>query len=1015
MKLKVLGVLLISLLFSFNQSSFANACIDVFPGGIQSNTANKTISFGCSSQLFSNPSTVLSTKTVTNPSGCGTSCAKTCGTACCTASGTPVGTISPGSFQTSSNAGGNVTVSTNGTTTIDGTTNATTDYNKITVNNFGTLDFSAAGGGSTTTYRITTLTLKKGTTVNFQPGDYWIGSLGISGSGTVFNVVGSGTVRIYVSGAVNIAQDVTWNSGQSASQMLVYAYNTFTINDGNGQTNINALMYSQNNITLQGVTLSGAVTGVASTIGSSTQSIITYDSNAVNNLNFGSNFGSSCYTTSQFSVSAPSTGTNCQNMTITVTAQNSAAQTATGYADAITLTTQNSTGTWVSTSGGGTFSGGSSGTATYTFAASDNGVASFQLNYPSSGTSPLIVKTYQTNNTSVSGLSNSINFIPSSLLVTATAVSNPPASPPAAFSSTQIAGNNFTIYLTAYDPSNCGIVSSYSGAKTLRFYSTYVNPTSGTISLKINGTSVATSSGATQTTQSVTFANGVATVTGNYSDVGKLSLNVIDTSSGGPSGASGNFIVVPAQFSINIPSNSATQTTTPSSAAVSACLADTVFKKAGNAFTVNVQPQTSGGVVTPNYGNETSPEGITLQSATLLAPSGGQNGSTNAGAIANGSTFAKITGSAGPFTQAPYFTGTTFSFDEVGCINLSASITSGNYLSGGGNVTSTTVVGRFTPDHLSASGNAPQFQTMNISAAGNFTYLNQTFNYVTQPQLTITANALAGTTTKNYTGNFWKLNSSNFSPVYNESYYPVTTGNIIPSLTFSATIATPTFVDNGNGTGVYTYSGGSGLSIQPGANLSPPLTAEIQLKITTIIDADSVACTGTGCVSGGYPFGNTVSGTGIGFSGTGAQNGKEFLLGRLAVIDVLGLQTTSLTVPMQLQYYTSQGWVLNTLDSSTVFTGGASNLTVTPSSGLSTTASMASNTFTQGVLNITLSAPNINGSAIVQANLGSSNANLTWLEFAWPASTTNYPIGQATFGIYSGNPRIIFRKENVPQ
>ncbi len=601
-----------------------------------------------------------------------------------------------------------------------------------------------------------------------------------------------------------------------------------------------------------------------------------------------------------------------------------------------------------------------------------------------------------------------------SLLVTATAVSNPPASPPAAFSTTETAGNNFTLYLTAYD-SGCGIVTSYTGVKTLRFYTTYVNPTSGTITMTINGTAIANSSSATHTTQSIAFTNGVATVTGNYKDAGKLSLNVNDTSSNGPSGASGNFIVIPAQFAINIPGNTATQTTTPVNTAVSACLADAVFKKAGNGFTVNVQPQTAQGVVTPNYGNETSPEGILLQSGALLAPNPGRNGSHNNGVIGNGSSFTKVTGSAGPFSKAPYFTGTNFSFDEVGCINLTASIASSDYLGAGGNVSSALVVGRFTPDHFDVSGNTPQFGTVNTSSNGSFTYLNQNFSYVTAPIVTVTAVALAGTTTQNYTGSFWKLSSSGFGSVYNAGYYPVTAGNTIPSLTLSASIPAPIFVDNANGTGTFTFSSGSGLQLQNGSNLSPPLTAEIQLDIAVISDSDGVACTGTGCTTGGFAFGATTSGSGIGFSGTGIGNGKQFLLGRLAVIDALGSETLLLTVPMQTQYYTSTGWILNTLDSTTTFNGGASSLNLSPSSGITTTPTLPSPpTFQQGVLNISFSAPNAKGYVNITANLGSSGANLPWLEFAWPDSTVDYPMGQATFGVAAGNPQVIYQKEKIP-
>jgi len=592
---------------------------------------------------------------------------------------------------------------------------------------------------------------------------------------------------------------------------------------------------------------------------------------------------------------------------------------------------------------------------------------------------------------------------PTSLLVTATAVSNLPASPPPNFNATQTAGNDFTLYLTAYNASDCGIVSSYKGKKTIRLYTTYVNPTSGTVAMSINGVNIASSAGATQTTQSITFTNGVATITGNYKDAGKLILNVVDTSAGGPTGASGNFIVVPAKFAINVPNN-----------AVTTCDTNAAFSKAGVGFTVNVQPQTAQGVVTPNYGKETSPEGILLQSGSLVAPSGGRNGSTNSGVIANGSTFTKVTGSGSPFT-GPYFTGNKFSFDEVGCINLIANVASGDYLSGGGNVVGSQVVGRFTPDHFSVAGNVPEFSTVNNNANGSFTYLGQNFNYLTFPMLTVIANAASGTVTQNYTGSFWKLNSNGFTPGYSANYYPVNAGDSIPTQTLVGSVGTPDFVDNANGTGTYTFSESTDLQIQKPASSTLPLTAEISMNIATITDSDGIACSGSGCLSGGYAFGETTAGNGILFSGTGVGNGKQFLYGRLTVVDALGAETTSLAMPMQIEYYTNQGFVLNTFDSTTVFTGGASSLTLTPSPGIATTPTfLGTPVFVKGILNINLSAPNAAGYVTVEANLTGDGANLTWLAYPWFSSTTGDPIGRATFGENAGNPRVIFKEEKLP-
>ena len=75
------------------------------------------------------------------------------------------------------------------------------------------------------------------------------------------------------------------------------------------------------------------------------------------------------------------------------------------------------------------------------------------------------------------------------------------------------------------------------------------------------------------------------------------------------------------------------------------------------------------------------------------------------------------------------------------------------------------------------------------------------------------------------------------------------------------------------------------------------------------------------------------------------------------------------------------------------------------------------NTFQQGNINISLTAPNVAGHVDIEANLTSSGANLPWLQFNWPyagstggAFTAN-PRGQATFGIFKGNDNIIFEKE----
>ncbi len=984
----------------------ADICTQTFQNSVQSNTLGSTITFACGTKVLNNSTNALAIPIVNNPAGCAT---PTCGTSNCTSAGTTVSPLNLGSFQSSSNAGGNITIGANSTLTIN---NNTTDYNLVSVRSNATLNFSANPSGATI-YRISSLELNNSATVNFATGDYWIDSLLQSGGQPItINIVGTGTTRIYLNTNTTISRPISWNVSNSASQLLIYAFNNLTINSSSASAN--AIIYAAGDVNLTNFTLNGALT--AKNITLSGTSVITYNSAAVTAANFGTTCPFS--SVSQFVVTAPSTGSYCQNMTVAVTAQNAMSQTETTYARQITLTTQSNAGTWISTTGGGALSSTVNGAATYQFVAGDNGVANFRLSYPNSGASPITIKAYQTDTPTILGNSGSINFAPSSLVIT----DNPVSGAPTAFSSAQTAGTNFTLYLTAYSGSSCGVVTNYTGTKTIRFYTTYVNPTTGTLNAKINGVNIANSVDAVQTTQPIIFNNGVATVIGSYSDAGQLMLNVADTASGGPSGQSGNFVVKPYQFAINIPGNSATQTTAPPAGAVSACLANAVFKKAGVPFTVNVQAQNAQGTVTPNYGLETVSQGILLTSSALLAPTNGRNGSTGLGTIGNGSTFSRVTGAGSPFTGA-YYTGSNFYFDEAGCINLTVAVGTGSYL-GAGNVSNSTVVGRFIPDHFSVSGNVPLLTTGCSGSFGSFTYLDKPFLYTTAPVLTVTAQSLQNTTTQNYTGNFWKLSNSALGNIYNKFYDPLRVGDIIPNLIFSAANSTPSFLDEGNGVGTFTFSDGGGFKIQRlSGSLAPPFRAEIQLNVPTITDSDGVICTGAGCVSGGFAFGLPTAGNGIAFTGTGTGSGKQFFQGRLIVLNSSGSQLLPLTLPMQTQVYTASGstsgFAINALDSCTTF-NSAANLTITQF-GVSTIASLPASpaTFSQGILNITLNAPTpaATGYVDVEANISTSAANLPWLQYNWPyngITGTNFsanPRGRGTFGVFKGNDRVIYQQE----
>ncbi|MCZ6802608.1 MAG: hypothetical protein O7D86_01370 [Proteobacteria bacterium] len=123
------------------------------------------------------------------------------------------------------------------------------------------------------------------------------------------------------------------------------------------------------------------------------------------------------------------------------------------------------------------------------------------------------------------------------------------------FNSTQIAGVDDTIHITAFGTTptdlTCGVIEAYTGNQDLKLWSTYSNPGSGTIQVDIDSNPIATTE-AGSAIQTVTFASGKATVTANYKDVGETRISMKDdTGSVLIQGATDLFVVKPARFTLS--------------------------------------------------------------------------------------------------------------------------------------------------------------------------------------------------------------------------------------------------------------------------------------------------------------------------------------------------------------------------------------------------------------------------------------------------------------------------------
>ena len=246
-----------------------------------------------------------------------------------------------------------------------------------------------------------------------------------------------------------------------------------------------------------------------------------------------------------------------------------------------------------------------------------------------------------------------------------------------------------------------------STTRTVKFWSTYVNPATGTVPARVvagtgnadcsTGYSNLGTSSVSSTSLNLAFGTGVApqaTFSLCYPDVGQLQVDArYDGSAANtPSDAGvvilGNdrFITAPHHFVVSGISCVSGCFVTPNPAAASA--AGAAFMKAGNPFSMTVTAYNSASAVTPNFGKEIPAESVTPTPTMLLDPD-----LTFPGAVS---------GVFGTFANG-VASGSAFSFNEVGIMTLTGKLTSASYLASGlKEITtpSSVNIGRFTPNHF---------------------------------------------------------------------------------------------------------------------------------------------------------------------------------------------------------------------------------------------------------------------------------------------------------------------------
>jgi MSHA biogenesis protein MshQ len=462
--------------------------------------------------------------------------------------------------------------------------------------------------------------------------------------------------------------------------------------------------------------------------------------------------------------------------------------------------------------------------------------------------------------------------------------------------------------------------------------------------------------------------------------------------------------------------------------------------KAGQPFTIRATAYNAAASITGNYAGSPVAQPI---ACTLPTPT-----CTN-GTLAPGTW----TASGGTVTNS------TASYSEAGSFNLTlqdttfASVDSGDGTPAdctgtGYYVCSTAIsVGRFVPDHfVLAASNVPNFKTFNNTACviRSFTYIGQSFGYVTAPQVLVTAQNAANAITTNYTtstpstNSLWKLATAAGTQdcTTNPDICTLTSGSVTQTYTYTTTpAATPNWDSTQTALATPAIAAGSFAAIPSTAGTGTVTSASSDLlafkrSITTPLALFTASITLTDSVKDTSEAGNCgmvncdiTTLTPAAFNPIAFDSGNEFRYGRLKLSNADGSELLKLLVPIQTQYWNGTSFVTNTADNCTTLLTNNIKLTAPPA-GVSATVGGA---LSSGVGSLILSPPSPVANAVVNfcVDLGAdpvggtvctatTSANLPYLQGVWAPGTSynNDPGARATFGVYKGPSEFIYLREN---
>jgi len=552
-----------------------------------------------------------------------------------------------------------------------------------------------------------------------------------------------------------------------------------------------------------------------------------------------------------------------------------------------------------------------------------------------------------------------------------------------------------TLAAVRYDATSNACVPLFDNAtRNITFSCAYANPTSGTLPVRLNGKPLNSGQNATAAcdntgvTLPVTFdANGKIAVPLQYADAGAVTVKVTDSGSGSPGPANVTTVFVPAKFAIALDNANVPY------------VAGKEFKATVTALNGNPTP-----TATPNFGRELAPE------SAALAPYACQPANGN-GLLAQ--TGMALAGGVQTFRET---------WSETGRIDLVAALAnSGGYLGtkvqpatatlGSASPGCTGAVGTFSPAYFTFDMDPDWKRTAAISGGTLLQY------YSGEPalKLKVTARNLQNGITQNYSNTYARdvlftgINPDGSALAAGGAFsrapgYPAT------DLVGKAQLRAADF-----SAGVATWSGSYTFATSP--------TAQTRLRVRATEDLPA----------GQYPASSAALPAAV---TAGIEPTLLIRSERIRLPSRFGPAGTLLKIPVSLEYYTGQMWMLNAEDSTTALPSGiVSTGIVSTGATTFTITSTLSPAFGKGKAELTLTpSKSAHVSVPFALNLGANGANtscyakggtqmtsvagaalafLRSLDASCAAAGIVDPSALATFGVYAPETKRIIHTREV--